>query len=171
MKNNQNFGLLYVLMLICQIILCNYTHLGPFIMLTMLPAMILCIPTGISTITCMFIAFASGLITDYLAEGLLGLNAAALLPVALARKGLIRIFLGEDIIARNDAFSVRRNGLGKVSLALLSATAVFLAAYIFLDGAGTRPFWFSLAKFGASLACNWVVGLIVIHTLTPDDRR
>ena len=171
MKTNQNFGLLFVLVLICQIILCNYTHLGPFIMLTMLPAMILCIPTGISTITCMLIAFAAGLATDFLAEGLLGLNAAALLPVALARKGIIRIFLGEDIIARKDSFSVRKTGLGKVSLALLSATALFLAVYIFLDGAGTRPFWFSLSKFGASLACNWLIGLGVIHTLTPDDRR
>ena len=171
MKTNQNFGLLFVLVLICQIILCNYTHLGPFIMLTMLPAMILCIPTGISTITCMLIAFAAGLATDFLAEGLLGLNAAALLPVALTRKGIIRIFLGEDIIARKDSFSVRKNGLGKVSLALLSATALFLAVYIFLDGAGTRPFWFSLSKFGASLACNWLIGLGVIHTLTPDDRR
>lgn len=171
MKTNQNFGLLFVLVLICQIILCNYTHLGPFIMLTMLPAMILCIPTGISTITCMLIAFAAGLATDFLAEGLLGLNAAALLPVALARKGIIRIFLGEDIIARKDSFSVRKNGLGKVSLALLSATALFLTVYIFLDGAGTRPFWFSLSKFGASLACNWLIGLGVIHTLTPDDRR
>lgn len=171
MKTNQNFGLLFVLVLICQIILCNYTHLGPFIMLTMLPAMILCIPTGISTITCMLIAFATGLATDFLAEGLLGLNAAALLPVALTRKGIIRIFLGEDIIARKDSFSVRKNGLGKVSLALLSATALFLAVYIFLDGAGTRPFWFGLAKFGASLACNWFIGLGVIHTLTPDDRR
>ena len=171
MKTNQNFGLLFVLVLICQIILCNYTHLGPFIMLTMLPAMILCIPTGISTITCMLIAFATGLATDFLAEGLLGLNAAALLPVALTRKGIIRIFLGEDIIARKDSFSVRKNGLGKVSLALLSATALFLAVYIFLDGAGTRPFWFGLAKFGASLACNWLIGLGVIHALTPDDRR
>ena len=171
MKTNQNFGLLFVLVLICQIILCNYTHLGPFIMLTMLPAMILCIPTGISTITCMLIAFAAGLATDFLAEGLLGLNAAALLPVALARKGIIRIFLGEDIIARKDSFSARKNGLGKVSLALLAATALFLAVYIFLDGAGTRPFWFSLSKFGASLACNWLIGLGVIHTLTPDDRR
>ena len=171
MKTNQNFGLLFVLVLICQIILCNYTHLGPFIMLTMLPAMILCIPTGISTITCMLIAFAAGLATDFLAEGLLGLNAAALLPVSLSRNGIIRIFLGEDIIARKDSFSVRKNGLGKVSLALLSATALFLAVYIFLDGAGTRPFWFSLSKFGASLACNWLIGLGVIHTLTPDDRR
>lgn len=171
MKTTQNFGLMYFLVLICQITLCNYANLGPYITLTLLPAMILCIPTGVSTAMCMLIAFASGFATDWLAEGLLGLNVAALLPVALLRKGTIRIFLGEDIITRNDSFSIRRNGLGKVSSALLSMTAVFLAAYIFLDGAGTRPFWFCAIKFGVSLICNWPLGLLIIRTLTTDDRK
>ena len=87
MKTSQNFGLLYVLLIICQVVMCNYTDLGPYIMLTMLPAMVLCIPTGISTAVCMVIAFASGLTVDWLSEGLLGLNAAALTAVALVRTG------------------------------------------------------------------------------------
>lgn len=171
MKTNHNFPLMYALLLICQVILCNYAHLGPYITLTFLPAMILCIPIRISTITCMLVAFASGFLTDFLAEGLLGLNVAALLPVALIRKGTVRIFLGEDIIARKDSFSIKKNGLLKVSTAMLVSTAVFLAVYIFLDGAGTRPFWFCAAKFGISLVCNWILGILVINTLTTDDRK
>lgn len=171
MKTSQNFGLLYVLLIICQVVMCNYTDLGPYIMLTMLPAMVLCIPTGISTAVCMVIAFASGLTVDWLSEGLLGLNAAALTAVALVRKGLIRIFMGEDIINRNDSFSIRKNGIGKVSLALLTSTTVFLALHIFLDGAGTRPLWFCMARFGVSFLCNWLLGIIVINILTPDDRK
>ena len=171
MKASQNFGLLYILLVIGQVIMCNYTQLGPYVMLTMLPAMVLCIPTGIKPSLCMIIAFASGLAADWLSEGLLGLNAAALLPVALARKGIIRIFLGEDIINRNDSFSIRKNGLGKVSLALGSSVAIFLAMHIFLDGAGTRPLWFCASRFGTSLACNMILGLIVINILTPDDRK
>ena len=171
MKTNHNFPLMYALLLICQVILCNYAHLGPYITLTFLPAMILCIPVRISTITCMLVAFASGFLTDFLAEGLLGLNVAALLPVALIRKGTVRIFLGEDIIARKDSFSIKKNGLLKVSTAMLVSTAVFLAVYIFLDGAGTRPFWFCAAKFGISLVCNWILGILVINTLTTDDRK
>ena len=119
----------------------------------------------------MIIAFASGMAVDWLSEGLLGLNAASLTAVALTRKGVIRIFLGEDIITRNDSFSIRKNGIGKVSFAILTVTALFLAIYIFLDGAGTRPFWFCLSRFCASLACNWVLGLIVANILTPDDRK
>ena len=171
MKASQNFGILYVLLIICQVLMSTYTQLGPYIMLSMLPAMILCIPTGVKTSICMLIAFASGLAVDWLSEGFIGLNTAALLPVALLRKGIIRIFLGEDIINRNDTFSIRRNGLGKVSLALISSVSVFLAIHIFLDGAGTRPMWFCLTRFGASLACNWLIGLLVINILTPDDRK
>lgn len=171
MKVSQNFGILYILLIICQIIMGTYTQLGPYIMLSMLPAMVLCIPTGISTAICMVIAFASGLAVDWLSEGFIGLNAAALLPVALLRKGIIRIFLGEDIINRNDTFSIRRNGIGKVTLALISSVSIFLALHIFLDGAGTRPTWFCLIRFGASLICNWLIGLLVIKILTPDDRK
>ena len=171
MKNIQNFALTYPLLVICQIIMYNYTHLGPYIILSMLPVMVLCIPTGINTVVCMLIAFASGFACDWLSEGLLGLNTAALVPVALLRKGIIRIFLGEDIISRNDSFSIRKNGLGKVSLAMLSASTIFLAIYVYLDGAGTRPLWFNLARLGASLACCWILGIMVINVLTTDSRK
>lgn len=171
MKISQNFGLIYFLLIICQIIMSNFSNLGPYIMLSMLPAMILCVPISIGSTICMLIAFASGLAVDWLSEGLLGLNAASLTLVALIRRGLIRFFLGEDIIIRNDSFSIRKNGLVKVSSALIAATSAFLAVYIFLDGAGTRPFWFNVSRFGASLACNWLLGLIVVNILTSDDRK
>ncbi len=171
MKTTQNYGLIFIILLICQVLLCNYTNLGPYVMLTMLPAMILCLPTRINAAACLVIAFACGFATDWLADGLLGLNVAALLPVALIRKGTIRIFFGEDLIVRNDSFSIRKNGLGKVSFALVMLTAIFLAVYIFLDGAGTRPFWFCAIKFGVSLVCNWGLGLLVIKALTTDDRK
>ena len=117
MKVNQHFGTLYILLVIGQIVLCNYGQLGPYIMLTMLPAMVLCIPPSIGTIPGMLIAFVSGLSVDWLSEGLIGLNTAALVPVALARKGIIKIFLGEDLITRGDRFSYRKNGFAKISAA------------------------------------------------------
>lgn len=171
MRANQNFGILYSLMLICQIVICNFSPLGPYIMLSLLPAMILCIPLTVSTIGCMLIAFASGLAVDWLSEGLIGINASSLLPVALARKGIIRIFFGEDLINRNDSFSFSKYGTAKVSAAILTSLTLFLTVYIMLDGAGTRPMWFNLAYFGASLACNWILSLLVTHILTPDDRK
>ena len=157
MKNGNNFKLLYCLLLICQIVLCNFSPLGPYITLSLLPAMIFCIPMSISTAVCMIIAFGSGLAVDWLSEGLIGINAASLVPVALARKSIVRIFFGEDLITRGDSFSVNKYGTAKVSAALMSSIAVFLLFYVILDGAGTRPMWFNLAYFGASLLCNWIL--------------
>lgn len=167
----QNFGLLFFMMVLGQMVLCNYAGFSPYIMLTMLPAMIVCVPLTVSTPLCLLLAFATGLSVDWLSEGLIGINAASLVPVALMRKPLIRFFLGEDLITRSDSFSFRKNGIGKISLVLIVSLLIFLGIYVFLDGAGTRPTWFNLTRMGLSLLCNYVLALIVTNILTVDDRR
>lgn len=171
MKANQNFGTLYTLLVIAQILLCNYGQFSPHVLLTILPAMVLCIPPSISTISGMLIAFASGLSIDWLSEGLIGLNTAAILPVALMRKGIIKIFLGEDLITRGDRFSYRKNGFAKISTAHTICLTVFLALYIILDGAGTRPVGFCLTKGIISFVCNFLLAIIITNILSPDDRK
>ena len=171
MRTGQNFGLLYCLLLICQVLLCNYFQFTPFAMLALLPAMILCVPLTTGTIGCMFIAFGSGMAVDMLAEGIIGLNTSALVPVAILRKPLIRMLFGEDLIIRKDSFSIRKYGMAKVSAAIMATLIVFLTIYIFLDGAGTKPLWFNLTRGGISFICSYLVSLIVVNTLTPDDRK
>lgn len=171
MKISQHFGILYTLLVIGQIILCNYSDFGPYVMLTMLPTMILCLPTSTGTAAAMLIAFCSGLSVDWLSEGLLGLNAASLVPVALIRRKIIRIFLGEDTLTRGDSFSYRKNGIAKISAANTVCIMLFTAIYILLDGAGTLPTWFCFAKGGVSLACNFFLAIIVTNILTEDDRK
>ena len=167
----QNFGILYFLMVLGQMVLCNFADFGPYVTLTLLPAMVVCTPLTVSTPLCMLLAFATGLSVDWLSEGLVGINAAALIPVALMRKPLIRIFLGEDLITRSDNFSIKKNGAGKISLVLLVSILLFSGVYIFLDGAGTRPFWFNITRLSVSLVCNYILALIVTNILTVDDRK
>lgn len=168
---NQHFGILYFLMVIGQMVICNYFHFTPYIVLSMLPAMILCMPLTIKTSACMIIAFASGLSVDWLAEGLIGINAASLVPVALARKTIIRIFLGEDLIARSDSFTFKKNGIGKISIALITALSIFFGIYVILDSAGTQPTSFNIIRFAASVAASFILSLLVTAVLTPDDRK
>jgi hypothetical protein len=168
---NQYFGILYFLMVIGQMIICNYFQFTPYVVISMLPAMILCMPLTVRTPLCMIIAFASGLAVDWLAEGLIGINAAALVPVALARKTIIRVFLGEDLIARSDSFTFKKNGFGKISIALFVALSIFFGIYVIIDGAGTLTTTFNLIRFGASVAASLLLSLIVTGVLTPDDRK
>ena len=171
MRTGQNTRILYICLLLCQIALCNFASLGPYVMLSVLPAMIMCIPPSVNTTVCMLIAFLSGLSVDFLSEGLIGINAASLVPVALARKSLIRIILGEDMINRMDSFSIRKNGLGKILTLMIAAGMIFLAIYVTLDSAGTRPFWFCATRFGVSLLANTCLAILITDILSPDDRK
>lgn len=168
---NPTFGIAYILLVIVQMVICNYFQFSPYLVISILPAMVLCIPLTISTNLCMLTALITGLSVDWLAEGLIGINASALIPVAYARKTLIRVFLGEDLISRKDTFSFRKNGIGKILMALLISYALFLAVYIFLDGAGVRPFMFNLTRFVLSMLCSLIPGLIVTGSLTKEERR
>ncbi len=168
---NPVFGIAYILLVIAQMIICNYFQFSPYFVLSILPAMVLCIPLNISTNACMLIAFATGLSVDSLAEGLIGINAASLIPVAYARKTLIRVFLGEDLIARKETFTFRKNGVSKILTAVLLAYVLFFALYIFLDGAGTKTLLFNVLRILLSLVCSIIPGLLVIGSLNKEDRR
>jgi len=161
----------YALLLIIQMVICNYFHLSPYLMLSILPVMVLCIPIRVSTTAALFIAFGTGFLVDLLSEGLLGINTLALVPVAFARKGIIQLVFGEEVFARNEDFSIKKSGLGKVSIALIIAQALFLLVYILADGAGTRPFSFNLLRFVLSLAAGYGVSILLVDTLTPDSRK
>ena len=86
--------LTFILFVVAQMLLTNYFHVGAYVVLTILPVLILCLPTTVATVPAMCIAFASGLAVDFLAEGTLGLNALSLVPVAFIRKGLVGLIFG-----------------------------------------------------------------------------
>lgn len=165
------FWLIYLLILVAQLLLSTYANFSPYVLVTLLPVMVLCIPIRVGTILTMIIAFASGLSIDLLSEGLLGLNALALVPVAFARNSIIRLIFGGELFAREEDFSVNRSGLGKVVMAILLSTALFVAVYVWADGAGTRPLLFNAIRFAASLVVSTGLSLLVVNLLAPDSRK
>ena len=89
----RNFTLAYLILVVAQVLICNYFHVTQYVMLSILPAMILCLPPKCGTTASLLIAFVTGLAVDFLADGVPGLNAMALLPVAMLRLPVIRICL------------------------------------------------------------------------------
>lgn len=164
------FWLIYIILLLAQLLLSTYANFTPYVMVTLLPVMVLCIPIRVDTILAMVVAFASGLSVDLLSEGLLGLNALALVPVAFARNSIIRLIFGGELFAREEDFSIHRNGFWKVLVAIVLSLSLFLAVYIWADGAGTRPLLFNAIRFGASLVAGTLLSLLVVNLLAPDSR-
>jgi len=166
-----DFWIAYVLLLVAQLLLSNFFHVTPYIFLTILPVMVLCIPIRVGTVGAMLIAALTGLAVDYLSEGVLGLNALALIPVAFARNGIIGLVFGRELFARKEDFSIERCGFGKVATALFLSTLLFLVIYIWADGAGTRPLWFNGLRLAASLGSSFLVSLLTLSVLAPDPRK
>ncbi|MBO4755721.1 MAG: rod shape-determining protein MreD [Bacteroidales bacterium] len=164
------FWLIYIILLVAQLLLSTYANFTPYVTVTLLPVMVLCTPIRMGTVLAMVIAFATGLSVDLLSEGLLGLNALALVPVAFARNSIIRLIFGGELFAREEDFSIHRNGFWKVLVAIVLSTALFLAVYIWADGAGTRPLLFNAIRFGASLVASTLLSLLVVNLLAPDSR-
>ena len=131
MRNS--FALTYVLLTVAQMVLSNYFHFTPYMMITILPVMVLCIPTNVGTVKAMLIAFATGLAVDFFAEGTLGINAMSLVPVALLREPVIGMFFGNEPFEQKESVTVRKYGYARVSIAIILTTVLFLLIYIYLE--------------------------------------
>lgn len=164
------FWTTYILMVIAQMIICNYCPASPYIMISILPVIVLLIPIRYSTNVALLTAFVTGLAVDFLADGLPGLNAFALVPVAFLRKGITTLIFGEEIFARKENVSIAKHGIGKVSFAIIISQTLFLTLYIWADLAGSRSFMFCLTRFAASLALTYPIALLVANCLTKEDR-
>lgn len=169
--NNSRFTLCFIAMLFMQLVLTKYCHIGSYISISLLPAMILCQPTHRPTWMTMLIAFCCGLFVDVLADGMPGLNAAALIPVAVFQKLLIRIFIGEEAVERHYGFSFWGNGVVKISAMAIIEIALFMTIYITLDCAGKRDAGFIALSVLESTLASYLFSLVVINTLCPRPER
>ena len=161
---------MYVLLVVAQILICNFINVGQYVFLSVLPVLILCMPLTVPAAVLMLIAAASALAVDWLAEGILGLNVLALVPVAMIRNLVVTVLFGEDHVERGESFSMKKNGFTRFSVAILICQTVFVVIYVVADGAGTRPFLFNLAKVAASVVCGYIISLPVANMLTSGDK-
>ena len=160
-----------VIMVIVQILICNYVNLSPIVTISILPVVILCLPIKTGSISAMALAFISGLAVDLLADGILGLNALALVPVAFLRREVLTSIFGSGIFAMKENLSYHKHGIGRIAIALVFVQALFLIIYIIADGAGTRPLAFNLVRFTASLITGSLLSMALVFILTNDDRN
>ena len=167
----QNFFLMYLLIVATQMLICNYFHVSPYITLSILPAAILCLPTRFGAIPAMLIAFFTGLIVDLLVDGVSGMNAAALVPVAFVRSLMYDSIFGKEIRLHGEDISLRKFGLVKFILSLLIVQSIFLGIYIMADGGAARPMIFNLLRFALSLVVCTALSLVIVHLLDPNERK
>ena len=55
MRISFNFIPMYLMLVIAQILICNFVNIGPYVSLSILPAMVLCIPMSVPVIPAMIL--------------------------------------------------------------------------------------------------------------------
>ena len=167
---DSGFAIKFLILAVAQVLLWNYFDFTQYLMLVYLPVLIVCLPIRRGTVFAMLVAFVTGFAVDFFSSGMMGLTSMALVPVAFARRGIIQLVCGEEVFARGENISIKRQGLPKMALAILMETAIFLVIYIWADGAGTRPLWFNLVKFASSLLAGTLISLLMSNILDSDSR-
>ena len=165
------FFVIFALLAVAQILLNNYLNLSQWVVVTLLPAMIMCIPQRINSVLTMLIAFGVSLLVDFLSTGVMGLTAVALVPVALLRNPLLHLVFGTEIFERQENISIGRHGILKIALVQALALLVYLIIYIIADGAGTRPIWFNLVRLLLSTIVGTAVSILTFVILSSEDSR
>lgn len=166
------YWLVYLLLLVTQILLGNFLNLGQLITICLLPVLILSLPISYSSPVVMGIAFVTALAADFLTHGILGLSAVGLLPVAAGRRFLISAVFGSEVYARGEDITVKKQGVAKMALAVLIATAVYFLIFVWVDAAGTRSFGFVMLRWFLSTTTSVVAELLVMGLLNGrEDGR
>lgn len=159
--NKTGDSLFFVLLFILQLVISDYVHVGPWVSLTLIPLLIICIPLSRSPHAVMLIAFALGLGLDILSDGVPGLNAFAAVLAAAPRKFFYRILVNADRQDKTEVPKIREVGLLKYLKYLGVITALYLAAYILVDCVSFRPPLFLLGQFLISWVASTALCLLL----------
>lgn len=156
------YWLIYLLLVTVQIVLGSFLNLGQLITVCLLPLLVLSLPVKYSTPKVLLITFATAMMVDILTHGVLGLGTVALLPVAAGRRWIIQAVFGDELYARGEDLSVHKQGVPKIALAVLLATAVYFAVFVWVDAAGTRSFGFCALRWLLSSLVSTLLEILLL---------
>lgn len=160
---------IFVAVIAIQLLVSAYFRLTPYLTISLLPALIFCLPAKTGAIANMVIAFAFGLLVDFAADGVIGLNACALLPVAFIKNGISDKIFGKELSVSGEIMSIGKYGISRVILSLAIAQGIFLLIYILIDGGINRPLAFNAIRYASSLIAGTILSIPVAMSL--DSRR
>ena len=145
MKTGRYF-IIFAILTLAQALISNYFLLSQYVLISLLPLLIISIPSRYSTPVALGLAFVAGFIVDFVGGGTLGLTSCALLPLALLRITLLRLVSGEEILSDRDDSPVTHQTTAEQALTMVLGCLLFFTIYVWIDAAGTRPFWFNAVR-------------------------
>lgn len=169
MNSSRTYNILSVaLVFILQLAVNDFLHLGPYVFICLIPAVIATLPVSTRPQTAMLEAFLLGLLFDLLSDGVPGLNAASATLAASLLKPIYKHTITTERQNKPEV-SISRVGFLKVLHYTALVTGIYLLAYILIDCAGIRSALFIAIKFVISLIINVALAMLFNSILFNRD--
>lgn len=148
-----------ILLTICQILLSEYVNIWPVLYIAIFPQFIILLPPSTNRSLHMAIAFVLGMAIDIFADGVLGLNAAALTAMAYFRPMAMKLVFSRAGLENMGNEPLLPKNADILKLLLLDALMllIFFTVYVVLDSAGTLPLWYAALKVTLCIAINCII--------------
>lgn len=162
MNQHIRYLALAALMVVCQILLSEYVNIWSILYIAIFPQFIILLPPSMNRSLHLIVAFLLGLCIDFFADGVLGLNAAALVAMAYTRPFFLKLTLskGNTDNAEGQPLTPKTVEIPKLIMLNTLMLAVFFTAYILLDSAAGFSLWYTLLKIGICVAVNSIITII-----------
>lgn len=162
MNQHIKYLALGALMVICQILLSEYVNIWAVLYIAIFPQFIILLPPSMNRSLHLVVAFILGLCIDISADGVLGLNAAALVAMAYSRPFILKLTLSKGNMdnAEGQPLTPKTVEIPKLVMINTLMLAIFFTAYVLLDSAGGFTLWYTLLKIGLCVAVNSIITII-----------
>lgn len=154
MIQTRRFLLTSAVILLLQAVLDNLFDFSTLLYPAPIAAAIFLMPVQLRGIPALLAAFAAGLLSDVLGNGVIGINAAALTATALVRFPLLQWFTPENALEKYACPSRTSMGYGRFLLFLTLLYLLFFLVALPAEGAGLNTAGFLLLRTAVSTAAN-----------------
>lgn len=153
----------FVVILVLQLLASEFINLWPILYIAVIPLLVILLPPDTSTYLVLLCGFAIGLLTDALADGVLGLNAACLTLLAACRNMITRPMRRYDIQTEEMDLSYGEFRPEKLVVLLILSYLVFFVPYVIIDGAGQSGVLYIILRIALNVVVNVVISYLLVR--------
>lgn len=153
----------FAVILILQLLCSEFINLWPVLYLAVIPLLVILLPPDTNTCILMLCAFAIGLLTDALSDGVLGLNAACCTLLAACRNMITRPMRRYDIQTEEMDLNYGEFRPGKLVMLLVASYLVFFVPYVIIDGPMGKGILYLAFRIILNVVVNSTIAYLLVR--------
>lgn len=165
--NSVKTAVFAIVLILFQILLNGILALVPYVNIIILPIILIIIPPNVKSVICMLYALAAGICVDYLSDGVIGLNAAAMVAVAFAREFIFRLVIGKGEINAHVAHTLRIK-TGQYIIINLFVYSLWFAIYQYLDDVMSYRISVQFTRFLINVVVNSILAVALENIIDKE---